>query len=173
MSNYKENLTYVSTLIFDFDGVLTDGTVYMLPEGEALRTGNVKDGYALQLAVKNGYKIFVISGGNSASMVKRLEMLGISEYYLGVKNKMDVFKKILKKHSLHANEVMYMGDDIPDYEVMKSVGVACCPADAAEEIKNIAHFISHFGGGKGAVRDIIEQIMKIQGKWLNSDAFHW
>ncbi|MDO9511178.1 MAG: HAD hydrolase family protein [Bacteroidales bacterium] len=173
MSNYKENLKHISTLIFDYDGVLTDGTVFMMPDGEALRAGNVKDGYALQLAVKNGYRILVISGGNSTSMVKRLEMLGITDYYLGVKNKIEIFHKILLDHNITAKEVMYMGDDIPDFEIMKEVGVACCPSDATEEIKGIAHFISHFSGGKGAVRDIIEQIMKIQGKWFNGDAFHW
>lgn len=174
MANYKELLHDITTFIFDYDGVLTDGTVIMLPDGEALRTANVKDGYAMQLAVKKGYRVAIISGGYSQSMERRFEVLRIKDVYLGVDKKIDVYHELLKKHNIKPEQVMYMGDDIPDYEVMKEVGVPVCPADAADEIKRIAAYISHHNGGRGCARDVIEQVMKLQGKWMNhDDAFHW
>ena len=173
MSNYKELLAPIKTFIFDYDGVLTDGSVLILPDGEAVRGGNVKDGYAIQHAIKKGYRIVVISGGKSESMFRRLEMLQVKDAYLGVVNKLDVFKKFIADNKLNPAEVIYMGDDIPDYEVMLEVGLPCCPEDAAEEIKSIAKYISHFKGGKGCVRDIIEQVLNVQGKWMNDDAYHW
>lgn len=173
MSNYKEKLLQVNTLIFDYDGVLTDGTVIITTEGDALRSANVKDGYALQLAVKKNYRIAIISGGYSPSMKMRLESLGIKDIFLGVDKKIDVFRTYLKEHNLASEHVLYMGDDIPDYEIMCEVGVPVCPADAAEEIKKTATYISHQPGGKGCVRDIIEQVLKVQEKWMNDDAYHW
>lgn len=173
MSNYKELLAPIKTFIFDYDGVLTDGSVLILPDGEAIRGGNVKDGYAIQYAIKKGYRIVVISGGKSESMFRRLEMLQVKDAYLGVVNKLDVFKKFIADNGLDPAEVIYMGDDIPDYEVMQEVGLPCCPEDAAEEIKSIAKYISHFKGGKGCVRDIIEQVMKLHGTWMTPDAYHW
>ena len=171
--NYKEKLKNINTFIFDYDGVLTDGTVYPTADGEMMRTANVKDGYALQLAVKKGYNVAIISGGKSTSMTKRLEALNIKDVYLGVENKKEVFHKYMKDNSLSKEQVLYMGDDIPDYQIMKEVGVATCPEDAVEEIKSISEYISHKGGGKGAVRDIIQQVMKVQGKWMDGEAFHW
>jgi 3-deoxy-D-manno-octulosonate 8-phosphate phosphatase (KDO 8-P phosphatase) len=173
MNNYKELLKHVSTFVFDYDGVLTDGTVILMSNGDALRTANVKDGYAMQLAIKNGYRVAIISGGYSESMVRRCEALKIKDVFLGVDNKIEVFKKYIIENKLNPAEVLFMGDDIPDYEIMQLAGVATCPADAAEEIKAISRYISHQRGGHGSVRDVIEQVMKIQGKWMIDGAFHW
>ena len=173
MANYKESLRHINTFVFDYDGVLTDGTVILMSNGDALRTANVKDGYALQLAVKKGYRVVIISGGYSESMLRRFEALNIKDVFLGVERKIEVLQDYLEKRNISHDEVLYMGDDIPDFEIMKIVGVPTCPADAAEEIKAIARYISHLKGGHGCARDVIEQVMKIQGKWLNDGAFHW
>ena len=173
MSNYKSDLNNISTFVFDYDGVLTDGTVVLQTDGEALRTAHVKDGYALQLANKLGYRVVIISGGRSLSMNRRFESLKIKDFYLGVNNKLAVLKKYLENNSIESKEVLYMGDDIPDYQAMKIVGVPCCPADASPEIKSISKYISHLAGGKGCVRDVIEQTLKIQGKWMTEEGFSW
>jgi len=173
MANYKEQLRDINTFIFDYDGVLTDGSVIMTTEGEAYRVSNVKDGYALQLARKKGYRVAVISGARSESMMHRLQSLQITDIFLGVEKKLEVFHAYLEQHQLSLSNVLYMGDDIPDYEVMLEAGVPTCPADAAEEIKSVSKYISHFSGGKGCVRDVIEQVLKVQGKWMNDDAYHW
>jgi len=173
MSNYKEKLQPVTTMIFDFDGVLTDGKVLVVNESGQLRSANVKDGYALQYSVKKGYRICVISGGKSVSMSQRLSSLGIKDVFLGVENKYEIYQKYLIENNLNKSEVLYMGDDIPDFEIMNDVGVACCPADAAIEIKSISDYISDLKGGEGCVRDIIEQVMRLHNKWFNDDAFHW
>ncbi len=173
MSNYKSLLKNINTFIFDYDGVLTDGTVILQPDGEALRTANVKDGYALQLAVKKGYNVAIISGGISASMNKRFEALRIKDFFLGVENKLEVLRNYMTEKNIKPENILYMGDDIPDYKVMKEVGVPCCPADATPEIKSISKYISDKGGGKGCVRDVIEQTLKIQEKWMNEDGFKW
>ncbi|MCF8232525.1 MAG: HAD-IIIA family hydrolase [Bacteroidales bacterium] len=171
--NFRASLHTINTFILDYDGVLTDGNVILTSEGEALRTANVKDGYAMQLAMKRGYRIIVISGGDSKSTLKRLENLGVKDIYLGVENKLEIYDSLIEKYQLSPEHIIYMGDDIPDMKPMHKAGVACCPADAAEEIKNICDYISHKDGGRGCVRDIIEQVMKIQEQWLNHDAFHW
>ncbi len=173
MSNYKEKLTPITTFIFDYDGVLTDGKVLVLNKDEQLRSSNVKDGYALQYAVKKGYKICVISGGKSRSMSERMESLGITDVFLGVERKIEVYEKYLRENNLQKSEVLYMGDDIPDYEVMMNVGVSTCPSDASIEIKSIADYISDAKGGDGCVRDIIEQVLRLHDNWFHKDAFHW
>ena len=173
MANYKELLKHINTFIFDYDGVLTDGSVITTNEGDAHRVSNVKDGYALQLAVKKGYRVAVISGAKSQSMMHRLKALQITDIFLGIEKKQDTYRAYLEKNNIKSEQVLYMGDDIPDYEVMLEAGVPTCPADAAEEIKSVARYISHFSGGKGCVRDVIEQVLKIQGKWMNDDAYHW
>ena len=173
MKNYKELLENVTTFIFDYDGVLTEGIITLTEEGEPLRTANVRDGYALQLAVKKGYRLAVISGGKSKSMSNRLASLGIKDVFLGIEHKLEVFNMYLEDNGLSKDEVVYMGDDIPDYQVMQEAAVAVCPADAAEEIKKISIYISHYEGGKGCVRDIIEQVLKLQKNWMNDDAFKW
>jgi 3-deoxy-D-manno-octulosonate 8-phosphate phosphatase (KDO 8-P phosphatase) len=173
MSNYKEKLLKVNTFIFDYDGVLSDGQVLLTTDGDALRTANVKDGYAMQLAIKKNYRIAIISGGYSESMKRRFETLKIEDVFLGVDKKIDVYNQYLETHNLEKENVLFMGDDIPDYEIMLAAGVPTCPSDAVEEIKRIATYISHQSGGHGCVRDVIEQVLKVQGKWMNDDAYHW
>jgi 3-deoxy-D-manno-octulosonate 8-phosphate phosphatase (KDO 8-P phosphatase) len=165
MNNIKENLNKISTFVFDVDGVLTDGSVILMPDGEQVRTMNVKDGYAIQLAVKKGYKICIITGGDSQQVKERLLKLGVQDVYMKAHDKLDVFENYFYSNHLKYEEILYMGDDLPDYEVMKKVGYATCPADSAEEIKSISQYISPIKGGYGCVRDVVEQVMKIQGTW--------
>lgn len=160
-----ENLTHIKGVVLDVDGVLTDGSIHVNEEGQQLRTFFVKDGYAIQLAEKMGVPIWVISGGNSAGVRSRLETLGVKEIHLGISNKMELLQKLLLKHHVKAAELLFIGDDMPDIEVMKAVGFAACPNDAAEEIKQISHYMSPKNGGRGAVRDVLEKLLKLQGKW--------
>ncbi len=171
--NYKTTLKNITTFCFDVDGVFTNGIVHLMPDGEQLRTANVRDGYAVQLAIKKGYNIAIITGGNSEAVRKRFEGLGVTDVYLSSHKKTDVFAAYLAAKGLSAAEVCYMGDDIPDYLVMKEVGLAVCPADAASEIKDISAYVSPYAGGCGCVRDILEQTMKVQGKWMDNLAFEW
>jgi 3-deoxy-D-manno-octulosonate 8-phosphate phosphatase (KDO 8-P phosphatase) len=164
---FLQQLREITTLIFDVDGVLTTGDVLASNTGEFLRTFNIKDGYALQLAVKKGYHVCIISGGSGEAMQKRFEALGIKNIYLGVSDKVAVFEQILEKYQVSASAVLYMGDDLPDYNIMKLVGLPTCPADAVEEIKALSTYISPYTGGKTAVRDIIEKVLRIQGKWFD------
>jgi 3-deoxy-D-manno-octulosonate 8-phosphate phosphatase (KDO 8-P phosphatase) len=173
MTNYKTYLKNINTFIFDYDGVLTDGSIITLDDGEAYRTTNVKDGYALQLAIKKGYRVAVISGAKADCMLNRLKSLQIKDIFLGIENKLEVFNSYLIENNLKAEQVLFMGDDIPDYEVMLNAGIPTCPADAVEEIRKVSSYISNIPGGKGCVRDVIEQVLKIQGKWMNDDGYHW
>ena len=165
MENFKIKLTRVTTFIFDIDGVLTDGSLILMPDGEQVRTMNIKDGYAMQLAVKKGYKIAIISGCKSESVRKRLNGLGIYDVYLGVDDKIESYKEFLLTYNLNPDEILYMGDDVPDFEVMKLIGVPSCPNDSAQEIIDICLYVSDKKGGKGCVRDVIEQVMRVHGKW--------
>jgi len=173
MTNYKQLLKDVRTFIFDVDGVMTNGLVLLTAEGEMLRSMNVKDGYILQLAVKKGYRIIIISGGSCEAVRRRFTLLGLKDIHLGCSNKVEVFEKVIAENGIDPAGVLYMGDDIPDYEVMKKVGVPACPADAVEEIKAISKYISSRKGGEGCVRDVIEQVMKVHDNWLHEDGFHW
>ena len=173
MSNLKAKLKNISAFMLDVDGVLTDGMVITLPDGDQIRRMNIKDGYALQHAVKKGYHISIISGGTSESVRLRLNGLGIEEVNLGCKNKIEVFEKLKSKFNLDKENILYMGDDIPDYKVMQKVGFAACPNDAAYEIKSVSDYISPKKGGEGCVRDLIEQVLRLQGKWFDDDAFEW
>lgn len=172
MKSYKEKLPAITTFILDVDGVLTDGSVQLLND-EVVRTLNSRDGYALQYAAKMGYRILIITGGNSEAVKFRLKNLGATEVRLESKNKMQVYTDLKSKYQFTNEEVLYMGDDIPDYEVMKNVHVATCPQDAATEIKHISHYQSPINGGKGCVRDVIEQTLRVQGKWFSETAFEW
>ncbi|MFK5880558.1 MAG: HAD-IIIA family hydrolase [Flavobacteriaceae bacterium] len=163
--SYKEIMPQITTFIFDVDGVLTDGTIQVSENGDMIRNMNIKDGYALKTAVDAGYKVCIISGGSSEGVRIRLKRLGLTDVYLGAHNKINQFEEIINKYHLKTNEVLYMGDDIPDYPVMKLVGLACSPKDAAPEIQSISHYISQKKGGKGCVRDVIEQVLKVQDKW--------
>jgi len=166
---FLQKLKEITTIILDVDGVLTNGDIIASDSGEFLRTFNIKDGYALQLAVKRGFLLCVISGGRGQAMQKRFEGLGIQEIYLGVSDKVAVFHSLLVKHAIQPDEVLYMGDDIPDLQVMQLVGLPTCPADAVPEIKAISQYISPYDGGRTAVRDIIEKVMKVQEKWFDTD----
>ena len=163
--SYKEYLQHITTFIFDVDGVLTDGTVAITTSGEMLRKMNIKDGYALKTAVDNGFNVCVISGGSNEGVRIRLRGLGITDIYLGAHNKIEQLEEYLDIYNIKAENVLYMGDDIPDVPVMKLVGLPCCPQDAVPEIKELSRYISHKKGGKGAVRDVIEQVLKVHNKW--------
>lgn len=168
--NFKQLLTQVKAFVLDVDGVLTDGSLVLMPDGEQVRTMNIRDGYALQLAIKKGYKIGIISGGKSEAVRKRLNGLGIYDVYLGVTDKVDVFNEYILTYTLSPEDVLYMGDDVPDYEVMKKVAVPVCPFDAAPEIKGISIYVSDKKGGEGCVRDVIEQVLRVNGHWIEKDA---
>lgn len=165
MQNFKEKLNHITTFLFDVDGVLTNGIVTVMPNGEMVRNLNSKDGYAIQLAIKKGYRIAIITGGNSQAIKKALNDLGIQDVFLSQNNKMSCYENYIAEHQLNPNEILYMGDDLPDYDVMKSVSIASCPKNAAHEIKSISIYISDKKGGEGCVRDVIEQVMRCQGKW--------
>lgn len=166
--SYKEIMNDITTFVFDVDGVLTDGAVFINNQGEMLRTMNIRDGYAMKAAVDNGYNVCIISGGSNEGVRVRLRNLGITDIHLGTPDKVATFDEYIELYNIHPEQVLYMGDDIPDYHVMQKVGLPTCPQDAAPEIKAISTYISHKNGGKGAVRDVIEQVMKVQAKWMES-----
>ncbi len=174
MDNIQQKFSQIKAFAFDIDGVLSCDTIPLHPNGEPMRTVNTKDGYAIQLAVKKGFPVAVITGAQTNSLLIRFDMLGVHDVYLKAKQKVPIFQSFLEKYNLKAEEVLYMGDDIPDYEVMKLCGLAACPADAVPEILNIAHYISPKNGGLGCGRDVVEQVLKAQGKWLDcAEAFGW
>jgi 3-deoxy-D-manno-octulosonate 8-phosphate phosphatase (KDO 8-P phosphatase) len=160
-----EKFKHITTFVFDVDGVLTDGTVLVLPDGLMARGMNIKDGYALQLAVKKGYRVLVISGGNSPEVKDRLAKLGVTDTWMQVNDKAATLQEYMNKEGIGTAEVLFMGDDIPDLSVMQHVGLPCCPQDAVQEIKEISLYISHLSGGKGCARDVIEKVMKLRGDW--------
>ncbi|WNM18225.1 KdsC family phosphatase [Flavobacterium capsici] len=163
--SYKELMNNITTFIFDIDGVLTDGAVHVTETGEMLRIMNIRDGFALKAAVESGYHVCVISGGKNEGVRIRLRNLGITDIHLGSPDKVETFKEYIELYNIKPEEVLFMGDDIPDFHVMKLVGLPTCPQDASPEIKAISKYISHKNGGKGAVREVIEQVMKVQAKW--------
>ena len=167
MSNqiYKIKLRKITTFIFDVDGVLTDGRVLIDSEGQMLRLMNTKDGYAIKYAIDNGFKISIITGGTNLAVKKRLFALGVQNIYLGSHDKINSFNDLIKNLNLNHSEILYVGDDIPDIPVMKKVGVSACPQDAVQEVKAISDYVSHKNGGSGCVREIIEQVLKVQDKW--------
>ena len=163
--SYKEILNDIDTFIFDVDGVLTDSSVHVSQTGEMLRIMNIRDGFAMKAAIESGYNVCIISGGNNEGVRIRLRNLGITDIHLASPNKVETFMEYTELYNIKPEKVLYMGDDIPDYHVMKLVGMPTCPQDAVAEIKAISKYISHKNGGKGAVREVIEQVMKVQGKW--------
>lgn len=173
MNNFKEGLAGVRAFIFDIDGVLSLQTISLNVFGVPNRTVNLRDGYALQLAVKKGYKIGIISGCNCKAYLKRLNLLGVTDVFLNSRNKADHYNSFRKKYNLSDSSILFMGDDIPDYEVMKLAGVPVCPSDADSEIKQVAAYISDRKGGEGCVRDVIEQVLRLNNCWMDSDAFTW
>lgn len=172
MINY--DLTKIKMLAFDVDGVLSRQTVGLGTDGQPQRTVNIQDGYALQLAVKRGLHIAIITGAKTKETAIRYQNLGIEDIHLGCQVKIGIYQKILQQQDLKNEEVLYMGDDIPDWEIMQQVGLPCCPADAAIEIKEISRYISPHKGGDGCVRDVIEQILRAHDLWMtDKTAFGW
>ena len=167
MKNYKELLKRISTLVFDYDGVFTNSVVYIMNDGELVRTANTKDGYAISLAIKHGFHIAVISGGKNEAVRTRMQNLGVEKTYTHIQDKRECLLNFMNEKKVMPENVLYMGDDIPDLPPMKEVVLPCCPDDAVEEVKSICHYISDNKGGEGAVRDIIEQVLKAQNLWMN------
>jgi 3-deoxy-D-manno-octulosonate 8-phosphate phosphatase (KDO 8-P phosphatase) len=155
----------ITTFVFDIDGVLTDGSLLILSDGLMARSMNIKDGYALQLAIKQGYRVWVISGANSPEVKDRLLKLGVKDVWMQVTDKAGLLQELMLKDGVGKEEVLYMGDDIPDLQVMQLSGLPCCPADAVEEIKATSVYISHIPGGKGCAREVVEKVMKLRGNW--------
>ncbi len=172
MGNFKEILMKVKAFAFDVDGVLS-GNILLSANGDQVRTMNMKDGYAIQLAVKKGFPVAIITGADSESIRTRFAKLGVVDIYLSSSNKVVNFKDFYTRNKLSPANILYMGDDLPDYEVMKLTGIPTCPLNAAEDIKSVSMYISNIKGGEGCVRDVIEQVLRAQNKWLDTDAFVW
>lgn len=172
MINY--DLSKIKTVVFDVDGVLSRQTITLSSTGEPLRTVNIKDGYAIQLAQKVGLRIAILTGGNTEAIRKRYAGLGVEDIFMGCAVKVKTYEEFLQKYGIKYEEVIYVGDDIPDYEVMRLCGCPCCPADACSDIKDISLYISSRNGGDGVGRDVVEQVLRAQGKWLSdAKAFGW
>lgn len=172
MINY--DLSKIKTIVFDVDGVLSRQTITLSSTGEPLRTVNIKDGYAIQLAQKVGLRIAILTGGNTEAIRKRYAGLGVEDIFMGCAVKVKTYEEFLQKYGIKHEEVIYVGDDIPDYEVMRLCGCPCCPADACSDIKDISLYISSRNGGDGVGRDVVEQVLRAQGKWLSdAKAFGW
>ena len=168
------DLRRIKAIIFDVDGVLSTETVMMSADGEPLRTVNIKDGYAIQLARKVGLRIAIMTGGDTAAIRLRYSRLGVEDIFMGCSVKQKTYEAFKSQYGLSDEEVMFMGDDIPDYEVMRRVGCPCCPADACAEVKGVSRYVSTRKGGRGCARDVIEQVLRAQGKWLaDAEAFGW
>ncbi|MEK9566660.1 MAG: HAD-IIIA family hydrolase [Flavobacteriaceae bacterium] len=165
MKNYKQLLPNIKTFIFDVDGVLTDGKILIHSDGELLRSFDTKDGYAIKCALLKGFKIAIITGGRNEAVRERFKELGVFDIYLGAHHKLDAYQDLMDNYDLKAEEILYIGDDIPDIPVMEKVGLGCCPADAVPDVKARADYISHKKGGEGCVRELIEQVLRVQGKW--------
>jgi 3-deoxy-D-manno-octulosonate 8-phosphate phosphatase (KDO 8-P phosphatase) len=163
--NVLEHFQNINTFVFDVDGVLTDGSVLLLDNGLQARTMNVKDGLALQMAITNGYKVIIISGGSSEPIIQRLKYLGLTEINLGLKDKLKFMELFVEQNNLDWSEILFMADDLPDIPVLERVGLPCCPADAAIEVRKVSKYISSINGGKGCARDVIEKVLKLNGHW--------
>ncbi|MDP2385872.1 MAG: HAD hydrolase family protein [Bacteroidota bacterium] len=169
MENFKTKLTKITTFMFDMDGVLTNGQIMLLDGHEPIRNVNSKDGYAIHLAQEKKYNLFIVSGGKSQAMEAIFKKSGYTAVFMNQRNKLDCYNNILSEYKLKNEEILYMGDDLPDWNTMKQAGVAACPADAAQEIKDICIYVSQKKGGEGCVRDIIEQVMRVRGDWEIAD----
>lgn len=168
LSNFKEQLRRVKAFVFDVDGVLSGQTMLLDTEGNLIRTSNIRDGFAIQRAVKKNYPVGIITGAEIPAIMKRYQGLGIDDIYMGSTDKKSDINRFLKKYRIEASDVLYMGDDLPDLEVMKMVGFPTCPDDAVVEVKQISKYISNFTGGKGCVRDVIEQVLRLHKQWVES-----
>jgi len=164
-NSYKKKLNHITTFILDIDGVLTDGRVYITEQGDLMRSMHTKDGFAIKTAIKKGYRVAIISGAKDENVIRRLKYLSIKDIFIKVDNKLPVYEQYLQKYQLDEKEVMYMGDDIPDIPLLRRVGLSACPRDAVQEVLDTVDYISHKNGGKTCVRDVIEQVLRVQGKW--------
>ena len=163
--NYLEQFRTVDTFLFDIDGVLTTGELFVTSEGALLRSMNVKDGYAMRIAIEHGCRIGIISGGTMPGAHDRLGALGVSDIYLGVDDKAEIYQSFCEKYGLDGSTILYMGDDLPDLSILSQVGMPCCPKDAVDEVRDISSYISPKAGGKGCVRDVVEKVLKLKGSW--------
>jgi 3-deoxy-D-manno-octulosonate 8-phosphate phosphatase (KDO 8-P phosphatase) len=168
MGNFKEDIARVEAMVFDVDGVMTDGRIIPTAEGDFIRCYNCKDGYALAYAIRHGYRVCVITGGYGKILERRLRMLGMQDFYIDCMDRITTLREYMKKYDLKPENVLYMGDDIPDLECMREVGMPVCPADSAPEVIECSRYISEFEGGRGAVRDIVEQVLRARGDWAKS-----
>lgn len=168
MGNFKEDIARIEAMIFDVDGVMTDGRIIPTAEGDFIRCYNCKDGYALAYAIRHGYRVCVITGGYGKILERRLRMLGMQDFYIDCMDKISTLREYMKKYNLSPENVLYMGDDIPDLECMREVGMPVCPADSAAEVIECSRYVSEFEGGRGAVRDIVEQVLRARGDWAKS-----
>lgn len=166
--SYKTQLKHITTFVFDVDGVLTDGCVLVTTDGELLRKMNVQDGYSIKTAVQKGYHICIITGGTNEGVGIRLRGLGVKDVFLGAHDKKTILLEYLQRHSINAEQVLYMGDDIPDIPAMQMTGLPCAPQNATPEVKAISRYVSHKSGGEGCVRDVIEQVLKVRGDWFQN-----
>jgi 3-deoxy-D-manno-octulosonate 8-phosphate phosphatase (KDO 8-P phosphatase) len=171
--NYKTKLANIELFVFDYDGVFNDGTILLMPDGSEVRQASTRDGFAVQWAVKQGLKLALLTGGSEKAVATRMVKLGVEEVHLGCEDKFESLKALCEKLQIPLDKVAYMGDDIPDIVAMREVGLAACPEDAVEEVRNIAHYISPKGGGKGCVRDLLEQAMRLKGVWYSENAHKW
>lgn len=167
--SFLNKLHDISTFIFDVDGVLTDGSVYAFEDGNLMRKMHTKDGFAIKHAIKQGYRIIIITGGSSEGVVKRLKKLGVEDVYYGIHNKLETLKQLINLYSIDLGRVLYMGDDLPDYECMRLCHLATCPSDAVHEVQEISQYISPLNGGQGCVRDVIEKVLRVQKQWVSFD----
>ncbi|MDR1706994.1 MAG: HAD hydrolase family protein [Prevotella sp.] len=173
MSTINYDLSKIKAFIFDVDGVLSPNSIPLSLTGEPMRMVNIKDGYAINLAVNHGYSVAIITGADTENIRLRFSRLGVKDIYMKSRVKIIDFNDYMQKTGFKPEEILYSGDDLPDYHVMEAVGLAVAPADAAPEIKGVAQYISHCKGGDGVARDVIEQVMKAQGKWMGDEAFGW
>ncbi|MBO5820962.1 MAG: HAD hydrolase family protein [Alistipes sp.] len=168
MGNFKEDVARVEAVVFDVDGVLTDGSITPTPDGDFIRRYYAKDGYAMAYALREGLKICIISGGRGKMLENRMRLLGVTRMYLDCMDKVQAMGEFFKDYDINPENVIYMGDDIPDLECMRMVGIPVCPADAAMEVIEASRYVSEYDGGRGAARDILEQVLRAQGRWAKN-----
>jgi 3-deoxy-D-manno-octulosonate 8-phosphate phosphatase (KDO 8-P phosphatase) len=171
--NYKTTLRNIQLFAFDYDGVFSSGTILLMPDGSQVRTASVKDGYAVQWAVKQGVHIALVTGGREKAVEERLRGLGVEHIYLGAHSKLEIVQSLASKLNVTMDQIAYMGDDMPDLPVLQKVGLSTCPQDAVPEVRSICDYVSPFAGGAGCVRDVLEQYMKLHGLWSQEGAHQW
>ncbi len=170
---YKERLAALDTFLFDVDGVFTDNRVLLMPDMDPVRTFHTRDAYAVQHALREGLRIVIVTGGHSDGVVQSFQRLGVTELHTRTRDKLALVERLIARNQLDPARCAYMGDDIPDLPVMRCMALACCPADAAEEVKAASHYVSRLPGGGGCVRDLLEQALKVRGRWITDGSYTW